>query len=345
MNNLQVLEQTVFGCENQFNAVVGSNPLKFAKEAEFAMQALGKSEYAIGIALGNKQSVIDAVVNVGAIGLSLNPALREAYLIPRKPAIVLDISYIGYAKLATDSGSVQWLQAHNAYESDTLVFNGIDKEPTFIRDPFKTDRGAYKGTFCVAKLANGDYLTHVMSAKEILDIKARSQSVKAGKQSPWDTDAGEMCKKTCIKQFVKMLPRTEKLAAAIEYSNKNGEGVVFEETKPVPSAKKIVTPENSALWDRAKTAFKRDGNLNAVTSNAVMTDEYQTQLIAEVQAENAAPAVTYMQIMVDIDNSATVDQVNDAQSLIASIASKPQQAELQQAALAKIDELEAAHVA
>ena len=42
--------------------------------------------------------------------------------------------------------------------------------------------------------------------------------------------------------------------------------------KPVP-VKKEVTPENTALWERAKAALKRDGNLDAVTKSAIISEE------------------------------------------------------------------------
>jgi recombination protein RecT len=227
MSNIKLIETTVFGLERQFNSVLSKKTMNFNREAEFAVQAISKSDYSIGIAVKNPQSVIEAVINVAAIGLSLNPALKEAYLVPRKTQIVLDISYLGYCKLATESGSIEWVQAHNVYSSDTFILNGIDKEPTFTRDPFSTERGNWIGTFCTAKTSSGAYLTHVMSAKEINDIKKRSQSVQSGKTGAWDTDPGEMQKKSCIKQGSKSWPRIDALAKAIDYSNKNGEGIDF----------------------------------------------------------------------------------------------------------------------
>ena len=95
MSNIQIIADTIFGLEHQFNSVLSKKEMIFKREAEFAIQAISKSDYAIGIAMENKQSVIDAVINIAAIGLSLNPALREAYLVPRNPSIVLDISYRG----------------------------------------------------------------------------------------------------------------------------------------------------------------------------------------------------------------------------------------------------------
>jgi hypothetical protein len=48
-----------------------------------------------------------------------------------------------------------------------------------------------------------------------------------------------------------------------------------------PEEKKQITPEVANLWKRAKAAFMRDGNLDAVLSYADMSQEHQEQLIAE----------------------------------------------------------------
>lgn len=45
--------------------------------------------------------------------------------------------------------------------------------------------------------------------------------------------------------------------------------------------KKVITPENKTLWERAKSAFLRDGNLEAVLAYAKMSKEHQTQLMEE----------------------------------------------------------------
>lgn len=46
-----------------------------------------------------------------------------------------------------------------------------------------------------------------------------------------------------------------------------------------------VTPENTALWDRAKAALVRDGDLNQVKVHADITKEHETQLVKEVMGE------------------------------------------------------------
>lgn len=45
--------------------------------------------------------------------------------------------------------------------------------------------------------------------------------------------------------------------------------------------KKYLTPESVKLWEGAKAAYKRDGNLAGVLARVGMSDEHQMQLIEE----------------------------------------------------------------
>lgn len=234
-NQIATIEADVYGVREQFERVAGQS-LKFEAEARFAMQALTASDYAMGIAMSNRQSVINAVSNIAAIGLSLNPAKKQAYLVPRDGSICLDISYLGLLDLAIATGSVRWGQCKLVHASDTFELEGLDKQPQHKYQPFSTDRGAIVGVYCVIKTSDGDYLTHAMAIEDVYAIRDRSSAWKAflakKKTCPWSTDEGEMIKKTCIKQACKYWPRVEtsKLETAIHYLNTEaGEGMHIED--------------------------------------------------------------------------------------------------------------------
>lgn len=50
-----------------------------------------------------------------------------------------------------------------------------------------------------------------------------------------------------------------------------------------PPTRRQITPEQSAAWENAKAAFRRDGNLDAVLAKVDMSDEDQSRLRAECQ--------------------------------------------------------------
>lgn len=252
MNHIATIDQSIYDTRDSFVSVLTDRSINFDREAEFALQALYGNDFAMKIAMQNRQSVIAAVVNIAAIGISLNPAKKQAYLVPRDGKICLDISYMGLMDLAIDSGSIRWGQAELVYAADTFELNGVDREPTHKRNPFAPDRGAVVGVYVVVKTADGDYLTDTMSREEIDGIMARSQSVKSGKSSPWKTDWGEMAKKTVVKRAYKYWPKTERLDTAIHHLNTDGgEGLAVLEQQPVKRgalAPPADSPERDALY-------------------------------------------------------------------------------------------------
>lgn len=233
MNAIQTISDYVYGAEATFQNVLVDRSINFEREAGFAIQILTSGDYIAKLASGDRQSVVNAVTNIAAIGISLNPAKKQAYLVPRKGKICLDISYMGLIDLAVQAGSVLWAQADLVYASDAFTLNGFDKPPTHSYNPFSKERGDMVGAYVVVKTPSGDYLTDCMSREEIDAIKNRSESVKAGKSSPWDTDYGEMAKKTVVKRAYKYWPKTDRLDAAIHHLNTDGGEGLAAVAKPV----------------------------------------------------------------------------------------------------------------
>lgn len=234
-NNISVIEATIYGARETFSNVITAKDLSFDKEAAFAMQAICAKDFTLSVAIKNQQSVFDAMTNVAAIGLSLNPAKKQAYLVPMDGRINLQISYMGLIDLATATGAIRWAQAALVYQNDTLTLNGYDKAPTHQYNPFSSDRGEVVGVYVVVKTEHGDYLTHTMDIASAYAIRDRSAAWKASKSGPWKTDEGEMIKKTCVKQAYKYWPKTPQLDQAIQYLNtEGGEGLATLAAPVVP---------------------------------------------------------------------------------------------------------------
>lgn len=262
LNNLAVITQEIYDTRDKFVSVLTDPSINFEKEAGFAIQVLQNNDFALKIATGNRQSVINAVTNVAAIGISLNPAKRQAYLVPRDGRICLDISYMGLIDLAVATGSIRWAQAELVRAADTFALNGFDAPPTHVFNPFSKDRGEIVGAYVVVKTADGDYLTTPMSKDDIDGIMNRSQSVKSGKSSPWKTDYGEMAKKTVVKRAYKYWPKNDRLSEAIHHLNTDsGEGLATTTAAPsdpdlLPRLRKAVSAAKDA---DALTAVWKEG--------------------------------------------------------------------------------------
>lgn len=236
---LQKVSESIYALQPTFEAVQVDKSVTFAREAEFAIQILSANDYAMGIAQTNKQSVADAITNVSAIGITLNPAEKKAYLVPRKGGICLAISHIGLLHLAIESGSIRWGQARLVYENDFFELDGLDKQPVHRFKPFDKDRGEIVGVYVSVKTADGDYLTEAMSTDEVNAIRDRSDAWKTWiskkKSCPWVTDWGEMAKKTAVHRAHKYWPKTERLDKALHYlNNDGGEGVTHANQQQEP---------------------------------------------------------------------------------------------------------------
>ena len=356
MNALQTIEQSLHAIRPQFIELASANAcgLDFQAEAGFAMQVIAGNDYTVKIALANPQSVIDAVTNVAAIGISLNPARKQAYLVPRKSKICLDISYMGLIDLAVATGSICWAQANLVRKNDRFVLGSFGKPPVHEYEPFATekDRGPLVGAYVVVKTADGDYLAHTMTIESIHEIRDRSESWKAKKSGPWLTDEGEMAKKTVVKQAQKYWPKTERsgrVEQAIHLLNTDGEGFEKEPaTKPgekpavypekdlltwIIAAEKadnqealkrvwqaglaeIKTTSDMAAYNAFKAAVEKAGKALASAQATDVQDKKQAEQPAQRPVSPDAPRSSVKSIVDRLHAAKTFDQLNEAATLI-----------------------------
>lgn len=179
--------------------------LSYEQECIFAKQQLEKNDFTMKMAINNQRSLQGAILNVAAIGISLNPAKQHAYLVPRGGAICLDISFQGLRKIATDSGAIAWAKVELVYKNDTFKWTGPVTVPVHEADPFSKDRGELIGGYCLAKLPSGEFMVEVMKVDEINKVRDTS---KASKNGPWVNWYDEMAKKTILKRAFKQWPQT-----------------------------------------------------------------------------------------------------------------------------------------
>lgn len=218
--------------ERLFIPAISESSVLWEQECQFAIQAFQKNDYLAKMALSNQTSAQNAIINVAAIGITLNPASKLAYLVPREGGICLDISYMGLIHLAAESGSIRWVQCEIVYSNDKFRRQGPGLRPIHEIDDFG-DRGEPVGAYSIAKTSDGDYLIEVMRKDEIEAIRNDSPAWRAfvskGKSCPWSTHTLEMWRKTVIKRAYKYWPKVERLDRAIDYLNTDGgEGIEME---------------------------------------------------------------------------------------------------------------------
>lgn len=253
--------------------------VNYETESIFAMQMLMKNDYSMSTANKNPSSVHWAMLNVASTGLTLNPANGYAYLVPRDGAIVLDISYKGLIKIATDSGSIMWGRSDVVYEKDSFVYNGPAAMPEHKADVFSLERGRIIGVYCIAKTKEGDILADVMPVSEIEKIRDKSSAWtkgKDGRRGPWEEWFEQMAKKAIIKRASKTWPYTDdRLAQAIDIAN-TSEGGYDLQTEEEKEAMHLI---------HHQAAVGRNWRTVSAIKDHLLADEPDAYAIAEIWYE------------------------------------------------------------
>lgn len=226
--------------EPMFTNAVSDQSIQWAKESQFAIQMLQKNDKLAKTAIANPASAQNAIINVAAIGISLNPASKLAYLVPRDGMVCLDISYMGLLHIAQAAGVIKWGQCKLVYSNDCYEPQGLDRAPMHKYNAFAApeDRGVVVGGYCTVKTADGDYLTEEMSLAEIQATAATSKAANG----PWKHFWNEMARKTIVKRASKYWPRADRMDRATDMLNEH-EGIFTEPVMGYVPEEKVVQDE------------------------------------------------------------------------------------------------------
>lgn len=261
-NQLAVTNKEFYnGIQTRFVEILDEQT--FSKEVSFALQHFQRNPALLKC---NRNSVLQAVMNIAQVGLTLNPVKSEAYLIPRwsKSGMmcVLEPSYQGLSKLVTDTGSVTSISSYPVFKGDHFEVS-LGTSPDIEHKPkFKTKTLTH--VYAVAKLPDGKSIVEVMTIADCHVIRGKSESYKAFiakkvKSCVWVEWEQEMCRKCCIKRMIKYLPKSEKWekiheAVALdnkEYEPQQPEAKQHETKQPV----KISKGKSKELLDKAKISI------------------------------------------------------------------------------------------
>ena len=305
MTNLAIPEKEqqnkllVFKAQKQFEAS-NEYQMNFNREAGFAIQILTKNDY---LASCNHNSIKNAVVNVALTGLTLNPALKYAYLIPRGKECVLDISYMGMIKLLTDAGAVKNIDAGIICVKDRFEYSKGTE--VFLKHvPVLSNRGEKIATYAIAYFRDGGVQFDIMNKEEIYKVRATSESYNSEKNrkfSPWETWEEEMWKKTVLKRLFKLLPKTQfsdQLIAAISHDHENEvsdikpdekyekwfeEATPYEDVSDKKEPQKPEVKEGSAEFKACVKAVLSGGNISELSEIYIIPEPIMDKIVEAVE--------------------------------------------------------------
>lgn len=172
------------------------------------------------------KSLINSFMSMAQLGFMPSDVSGEAYVLPYNVRGVktaqFQMGYQGFLTLFYRAG-VKSIRSEIVRKND--VFDFTNGKVTHTIDIFKSneERGEAIGAYAVASV-NGEEISKVMNAKDILAFGARfSKSFKTD-FTPWKENNDPelwMWKKTVIKQLAKMLPKNEIIDKAISEDNKD----------------------------------------------------------------------------------------------------------------------------
>ena len=165
----------------------------------------------------NPHSFLAALFQSAQLGLEPNVE-GQAYIIPYGTEANFQIGYKGYVELFYRHGMAVSLDAQEVCQNDEFDYQ-YGTESKLYHKPALKDRGEVIAYYAVAKLKDGAYLFKVMSKEDCMDHGKKHSKAFNSSSSPWQKEPDAMCKKTCVIQIMKLIPKSIEIQKAIAMDN------------------------------------------------------------------------------------------------------------------------------
>lgn len=218
---LTIPEQAMVNVSRRYSRIKAADTLSFAQEKLHALALIKRNK---NLRLATRDSIEDAVLQAGSMGLSLNPTRGHCYLITRRmrkrrqnesqaeydkvPTFAYAYpSYRGLIHIPVMSGAIRFARAEVIFKSDKFVYRGPhhDVEYQLLTDHQNQTEANADGVFAVARTIHGDYLTEYVPRETILKIRQMSEMPGGIMWNPsrlWT----EGWKKAALRRLYKTLP-------------------------------------------------------------------------------------------------------------------------------------------
>jgi recombination protein RecT len=261
---------------SQFAALLGADNVE--RWRTVALHALAQNKNVLQNC--TTLSIVEAIRESAALGLSPTGLLGEGWILPYGDQAKFMPGYRGYLKLLRNSGQIKIADAQIVYMADEFSVR-LGTEPSIHHIPtlygekgedgaYLADRGDYRGAYAWVRLTSGETMIEWMSYDDIMKVAQHSAAVRSGKETPWDTDTGEMMRKTPIRRLVKRLPlESMPLVARAAVLDEEGDVIEGDATEVTPAAQTRATAAAYALTRGASD----EASEAPATSDAVSGDD------------------------------------------------------------------------
>ena len=208
---------------SRFNSRRANKDLQFQVECMHLDKCAAKNP---DIAKCTAASLEHILLEAGVMGVSLNPSLHHAYVIPYKNSATgnkdaeLNVGYRGMEHIVLKAGTVKAIQTVLVKEHDPVYKVWTDEHGKHIQhEEMRGNRGRTTHVYCIAHYMNGGYHIEEMTAGDLAECEkaAKSRNDKGGMvwRGPFRE---EMYKKCCVRRAYKHWPQDDggRMAALME---------------------------------------------------------------------------------------------------------------------------------
>ena len=206
---------------SQFSSRRVMDSLQFSAEKQHLQAVIDADKGSL--AKCDPASFGDVLLQVAVTGLTINPMLQYAYVIPEGGRATLKPSYKGMMFLASRSGILAGAPQVNVVRENDPVFevttiNGI-RQVKHVESRGK--RGAVTHAYCIARFRDGSpHHIEVMDAEDLAAVQEASTSRNERGGKVWRSKfAIEMCKKAVMRRAWKWWPKDAELEHAVAVMN------------------------------------------------------------------------------------------------------------------------------
>lgn len=200
-NDLVVIEQAL---EQMTPALTASMPQAIGLPVERLIRTVVVScERLPKLLQCNRQSLFNAAVSAAVLGLEVDGVTGQAYLIPYKGQVQLQIGFKGHETIAARAGFI--FEAGVIREGDDFDIELGTKGHITVRPQLggRLDRRIL-AAYAIAKSHRFPDVPEIMDIDEM--EKVRGLSMAGGADKPWAKWFDQMCIKTVKKRLAKSLP-------------------------------------------------------------------------------------------------------------------------------------------
>jgi len=180
MNDLTIIERQLQHVEPQLhNALSGIMPTK-----RLIQTVLISCERTPKLLNCRPQSILNGAMTFAVLGLPVDGATGQGFLLPFKDIAQAAIGYKGYNTLGARAGLTI---TGAAVREDDHVFDYQFGDKAFVtHKPRLGSKGRIIAFWAVAVASNRPPIVSVLSIDDVLAIKAKSPAVKANADTPWN---------------------------------------------------------------------------------------------------------------------------------------------------------------